>query len=53
MRRISLVLTRIAGIRCRYNGECVYAQNVRSSGRPPQTICVQLDRPVNALQYCH
>ena len=31
------------GICCRYNGVCLHAQNVRSMGRPPQTICARLD----------
>jgi len=39
------------GIRYCYSGGCLYAQNVRSMGRPPQTMCARLDRPVNALQF--
>jgi len=30
----------------------LYAQNLRSRGRPPSTICARIDGPVNALQLC-
>ena len=39
---------------CRFwSGGGLYAQNLRSMGHPPQTICAQLVRPVNSLQLCH
>jgi len=33
-------------------GWVTLVQNFRYMGRPPPTICAQLDRPVNVLQHC-
>jgi len=37
--------------RCRANGWLTLRTNLRLRARPPPTICAQLHRPVNALQF--
>jgi len=49
MRRFSGSLTGSAAVAM---GGSLYGQNLRVRGRPQQTFCARLDRPVNALQLC-